>query len=376
MVGAVIVQGDEVIAEGHHARFGGDHAEVAALRVAGERAAGATMYVTLEPCAHVGKTPPCVDALIVAGVARVVIATRDPNPRAAGGADRLRRAGIAVTEGIEEEQARELNAPFFHAVGATRPWVTLKLAVSIDGAIADASGRSQWITGERARREVHRLRAGHDAVAVGIGTAMADDPSLTVRGVSAPRVAPRRVVFDRTARLSLRSQLVETARAQPTIVVAENPEPARAAALDRAGVAVLRASSILDALAQLRAREVQSLLVEGGARLAGALLEASVVDRLIIFRAPLLLGAGALNAFAYAPSMKLGDVSRLRIIEQRRFGDDTMTVYALRDAGRGTRDAEHPVGTAVSAAPAGETPAATETASASWSHPASRIPHP
>jgi len=208
--------------------------------------------------------------------------------------------------------------------------MTLKLAVSIDGAIADSNGRSQWITGERARREAHRLRAGADAVAVGIGTVLADDPSLTVRGVKAPRVAPRRIVFDRTARMPAGARLVETAHALPTIVVTETPEPARAAALERAGVDVLRATSLPDALAQLRARDIRSLLVEGGARLAGALLETAVVDRLIIFRAPLLLGAGALKAFAYAPSVELGDVSRLRIIEQRRFGEDTMTVYAVR----------------------------------------------
>ncbi|HEX6966645.1 MAG TPA: bifunctional diaminohydroxyphosphoribosylaminopyrimidine deaminase/5-amino-6-(5-phosphoribosylamino)uracil reductase RibD [Gemmatimonadaceae bacterium] len=334
MVGAVVVQGGEVIGAGYHARYGGDHAEVAALRQAGARARGATVYVTLEPCAHFGKTPPCADALIAAGVSRVVIAARDPNPTAAGGIERLRQAGIAVAVGIEEQAARELNGPFFHAFPATRPWITLKLAVAIDGAIADAQGRSQWITGARSRREVHRLRAGHDAIAVGIGTVLADDPSLTVRDVRAPRVAPRRVVFDRTARIPLDATLVRTAREIPTIVVTESASPDRVSALDRAGVEVVRADSLMDALTQLRAREIRSLLVEGGARLAGALLTHGAVDRMIIFRAPVLLGAGALNAFAFAPSLGLGEAPRLPILRQRRLGADTMTVYAIRDSER------------------------------------------
>ncbi|HET7564161.1 MAG TPA: bifunctional diaminohydroxyphosphoribosylaminopyrimidine deaminase/5-amino-6-(5-phosphoribosylamino)uracil reductase RibD [Gemmatimonadaceae bacterium] len=345
MVGAVVVQGDEVVGEGYHARFGGDHAEVAALRGAGARARGATVYVTLEPCAHFGKTPPCTDALIAARVSRVVIAARDPNPTAAGGTVRLQQAGIAVTEGIEERAARELNAPFFHAFPPTRPWITLKLAVSIDCAIADAQGRSRWITGTRSRREVHRLRAGHDAIAVGIGTVLADNPSLTVRESRAPRVPPYRVVFDRTARIPLDATLVRTAREVPTIVVTESAALDRMAALEHAGVQVIRSHSLEDALAQLRAREIRSLLVEGGARLAGALLTHDAVDRMIIFQAPVLLGAGALHAFAFAPSMGLSDQSRLPILTQRRLGEDTMTVYAVRDSGLGTRDSGPASGT-------------------------------
>jgi diaminohydroxyphosphoribosylaminopyrimidine deaminase/5-amino-6-(5-phosphoribosylamino)uracil reductase len=329
LVGAVVAHGDVVVGEGYHARYGGDHAEVAALRAAGDRARGATVYVTLEPCSHFGKTPPCVDALIAAGVARVVVAVRDPNPAAAGGLERLRQAGIAVAHGVEREQAWELNAPFFHALQSARPWVTLKLAVSIDGAIADAHGRSQWITGPRSRRYAHRLRAGHDAVAVGIGTVLADDPSLTVRGVRAPRLAPRRVVFDRGLRLPLDARLVQSAREVPTMIVTEATDPVRAAALERMGVEIVRAASMPDALVQLRARDIRSMLVEGGARLGGALLEHASVDRLIIFRAPLLLGAGALQAFAYAPPVGLGGAPRFPIVEQRRFGDDAMTVYAI-----------------------------------------------
>lgn len=327
MVGAVIVRGGVVVGEGFHAEYGGDHAEVAALRAAGERARGATVYVTLEPCSHVGKTPPCADALIAAGVSRVVIAVRDPHPLAGGGLDRLARAGIVVTTGVEAARAFELNAPFFHVLQAERPWVSLKLALSIDGAHADAQGRSRWVTGERARRETHRLRAGHDAVVVGIGTALADDPSLTVRGVRAPRVPPRRVIFDRHARLPLDSQLVRSARKVPTIVVAESPDATRAAALEHAGVRVLTAASLPDALVGLRQMEIQSMLVEGGARLAGAFLANAVVDRLIIFRAAIVLGAGAPQGLACAPPVALADAPRFPLVELRRMGEDIMAVY-------------------------------------------------
>jgi len=175
----------------------------------------ATIYVTLEPCAHTGKTPPCTDALVAARVARAVIAVRDPNPAAAGGVERLRDAGIEVAIGVEDGAARELNAPFFHSFVEQRPWITLKLAVSLDGALADATGHSRWVTGEDSRRLVHEMRAGSDAIGVGIGTALADDPSLTVRDAPAPRVPPLRVVFDRAARLPLDSVIVRTAHQVP-----------------------------------------------------------------------------------------------------------------------------------------------------------------
>jgi diaminohydroxyphosphoribosylaminopyrimidine deaminase/5-amino-6-(5-phosphoribosylamino)uracil reductase len=329
MVGAVVVRDGTIVGEGYHARYGEAHAEVAALRAAGELARGSTVYITLEPCAHHGKTPPCVDALIAAGVARVVIAARDPNPDASGGLDRLSAAGIQVATGIEESQARELNAPFFHAFASRRPWVMLKLAVSIDAAIADAAGRSQWITGPRSRRVVHHLRAGSDAVAVGLGTLLADDPSLTVRDAPAPRTPPRRVIFDRHARTPLDARVVRTARDVPTIIVAESPDPARARALEGAGIQIVSAPTVEAALEQLAREGVRSLLVEGGARLAGTLLEHALVHRLIIFQAPVLLGAGALGAFAFAPAMPVGDAPHLRVLERRTLGADTMTVYAL-----------------------------------------------
>ena len=328
MVGAVVVRDGVAVGKGFHAKFGEAHAEAAALADAGERARGATVYVTLEPCNHQGKTPPCVDALIAAGVKRVVAAVRDPGRESGGGADRLRAADISVDFGVEERAARELNAPFFFAAsGASRPWVTLKLAISLDGAIApgaNAVGAPRWLTGETARKHVHRLRAQHDAVAVGIGTALADDPQLTVRSGRRPRVAPLRVVFDRSARLPLGSRLVKTAKRTPVLVMTDQAEAAAVRALEAKGVAVESAPDIVPTLEVLRRRGVQSLLVEGGSVLSGALLAAKAVDRLVIFQAPVLLGPGALPAFG-----GVGGFERFTVIERREFGDDLMTVFGM-----------------------------------------------
>jgi diaminohydroxyphosphoribosylaminopyrimidine deaminase / 5-amino-6-(5-phosphoribosylamino)uracil reductase len=332
MVGAVVVRGGVVVGEGYHARYGGDHAEVAALRAAGPLARGATVYATLEPCSHFGKTPPCADALIAAGVSRVVAATLDPSPVARAGAERLRDAGIQVVTGVEERAARELNAPFFHAFGSDRPWITLKLALSIDGAITDATRTAGWLTGAESRREVHRLRAGTDAIAVGIGTALADDPELTVREAPPPRIPPRRVVFDSELQLPLSSRLVRTAREVPTTVVTTRPTQSaadRAPALEAAGVKVLKAESLGGALRALRADGIRSVLVEGGARLAGSLLRDGAVDRLIIFQAPVVLGPGSLSAFADTPGIAPPSGRRLEVINRATFGDDLMTVYSL-----------------------------------------------
>ena len=329
MVGAVVVRDGVVVGEGWHTRYGESHAELEALRSAGEAARGATVYVTLEPCGHLGKTPPCTEALLAAGVARVVAAIADPSPLATGGAQSLREAGVDVLLGVDEEAARELNAVFFHRHGSARSFVQLKLALSLDGALTDITRARGWLTGEEARREVHRLRAGADAIGVGIGTVRADDPLLTVRGVEVqPRVPPARVVFDTSARLPLGSRLVQTARQQPTIVVCWAPDPAHAAALEHAGVTLVHAASLSDALIALREAGIGSLLVEGGAALASSFLQEALVDRLIIFRAPLLLGGGALGAFAGLPPVPLAAAQRWRVIATRRFGDDEMTVYA------------------------------------------------
>ncbi len=336
MVGAVVVAGGEVVGEGYHARYGGAHAEVVALGNAGLRARGATMYVSLEPCAHRGKTPPCADAVIAAGIRRVVIAVRDPSDIARGGIAKLRAANIDVNINLEREAALELNAPFFNAHGGAdvscRPWITLKLALSADGGVADPSGRERWITGPESRLEVHRLRANADAIATGIGTVLADDPALTVRDVPPPRVPPRRVVFDSALRTPLTSALVRTARDIPTTLIARSGAPPQAVrALEAAGVDVRFAESLGDALRLIRAGGARSLFLECGPRLAGSFLAQSLVDRLVIFRAPVLLGQGALQAFAVSPPGFAAEPDRVRVVEERRFGDDVMTIYALKD---------------------------------------------
>jgi diaminohydroxyphosphoribosylaminopyrimidine deaminase/5-amino-6-(5-phosphoribosylamino)uracil reductase len=332
MVGAVVVRDGEIVGEGFHARYGEAHAEVNALSAAGDRARGATLYVSLEPCAHVGKTPPCTGAIIAAGIARVVAAVRDRSPLARGGVEALRAAGIAVDVGVERERALELNAPFFNAHASDRPWVTLKLAISADGAIADLTGAQRWITGVESRAEVHRMRADADAVAVGVGTVLGDDPSLTVRDAPPPRLAPRRVVFDSRLRTPMAANVVRTALETPTIFVASPDAPAeRRTALERAGAEVLVAAGLVDALTSLRRRDIRSLFCEGGARLAGSLLAARLVDRLAIFQSPMLIGPNRLGAFDFVPRGFEESLSTLRVVGRRAFGEDELTIYALRE---------------------------------------------
>ena len=341
MVGAVVVKDGAVVGEGWHARFGGMHAEVAALTAAGSAASGATLYVTLEPCNHSGKTPPCVDAILRADVRRVVYAISDPHTHAAGGATRLRENNVDMIANVCRAQASELNAPFFFAThGQPRPFVTLKLALSIDGAVADASGQPRQLTGRVSRRAVHALRREADAIAVGINTALVDDPALTVRDVSAPRITPVRVVFDRHARLPLHSQLVRTARDIPVWVVASSvateaatpqaraDQRERTARLEHAGVRVIASASLADVLGRLRTDEVRHLLVEGGAGLASAFIAAGCVDRLVILQAPVILGAGALPGFASLASAA-ADRLRLTLVHRRTMGDDLMSTYAV-----------------------------------------------
>jgi diaminohydroxyphosphoribosylaminopyrimidine deaminase / 5-amino-6-(5-phosphoribosylamino)uracil reductase len=296
-VGAVLVKDGVKIAEGHHERAGEDHAEIAALKAAGAKAEGATLFVSLEPCNHVGRTPPCTEAILAAKVARVVIGCADPNPHVAGGGnEKLRAAGVGVTVGMGEPEAKRLIAPWTKFVTTGLPYVTLKLALSLDGRIATRSGSSKWVTGPEARALVHALRARHDAVAIGIGTALADDPKLTVR--DAPGPSPLRVVFDTKLRLSPHSRLTETAPDVPTWVLASPDAPtANEEALTTRGVEVLRAPTAaegrLDVEACLRLlaeRGVVTLMVEGGAELAGSILAARLADELHAFVAPILLG--------------------------------------------------------------------------------------
>ena len=328
MVGAVVVAGDEIVGEGFHARFGAAHAETVALENAGKAAAGSTLYVTLEPCTHFGKTPPCVTAIIEAGISRVVIAASDPSPDASGGAHILESNGVDVSTGVLESAARELNAPFFHRFASDRPWVTLKLAVTMDGAVADSAGSSKWITGVASREEVHRLRAGSDAIAVGQGTLLADDPALTVRGAVTPRVPPARVIFASANDVPLSAAVFSSAGDAPTFVVTRAISAARRSDLSSRGVRVITAGSIAEALRELRETGIHSLLVEGGAGLAAELIEGGLVDRLVTFQAPVILGEGARGAFARVGSRAIGDPLRFRVVSRAFHGDDVMTVYA------------------------------------------------
>lgn len=298
LVGCVLVRAGEVAGEGRTAPPPGPHAEVVALRAAGDDARGATAYVTLEPCAHTGRTPPCTEALLSAGVARVVVAARDPHPLAAGGAERLREQGVEVTTGIAEDAARHQLRVFLHEVAHCRPFVTLKAAVSLDGRIAAADGSSQWLTGPAARARAHALRAEVDAILVGSGTALADDPRLTVRLGDATEAGaeppPLRVLLDGRGRVTGGHLLDGTA---PTLVVtAAGPEHPAAGRTNVDVVTVARNGGgrldLPSALALLHDRGVRHLLVEGGAAVAGDLARRGLVDELVIHLAPLLLGGG------------------------------------------------------------------------------------
>src|SRR3954471_12288991 len=328
LVGAVVLRDGELVGQGWHPEFGDRHAEAVALAGAGEKARGATMVVTLEPCSHQGKQPPCTQAIIHAGIRRVVAALRDPNPIAAGGSDELRTAGIEVELGASSEAAAAQNAMFLHGLrNPNRPFVALKLATTLNGRIADGFGRARWISGEPAREYVQWLRAGFGAIGVGGRTARFDDPSLTVRGPVRPRTAPRRIVFDSAADLSPQLTLVRTATETPTIaVVSSGADPGRIKRLEAAGVTVLTAGNLTLALTSLRQLGIESLLVEGGGQLAGALLAGGLVDRYYWLQAQLWLGDDAVPAIAGMPARDLDQAERWRVIERRALGDDTLMV--------------------------------------------------
>ena len=341
LVGAVVARGGRVLGEGFHAGPGLPHAEVAALRAAGDAARGATVVCTLEPCSHHGRTPPCTDALIAAGVARVVVGCRDPLERdRAGGAVTLTAAGVEVAfaDGPEEAACRGQNGPFMTWARLGRPEVTLKMATSLDGKIATATGESRWISGPEARALVHRWRAEQDAVAVGSGTALADDPLLTARDLPPGARQPLRVVFDGRAQLRAGSQLARTVSQGPVLVlVGLEAPPGRCATLERAGVEVAlvegrRGERITAGLAELARRGVQSLLVEGGAGLAAAMLGAGVVDRVAWVLAPMLIGGAAAPGAVGEPGVaRLADAARLRDVAVERVGEDVLLSGRLRD---------------------------------------------
>ena len=324
MVGCVLAQGDEIVGEGWHQRAGEPHAEVFALRAAGARARGASAYVTLDPCSHHGRTPPCADALIAAGVARVVVAGGDPNPKVAGaGIARLRAAGIQVETGLLEAEARALNRGFLARIERGRPWLRLKLAMSLDGRTALANGESKWITGEAARADVQRWRARAGAILTGSGTALADDPRLTAR-VTDGEVAPLlRVLLDRRLRTPAGFHLLDGSA--PTLVFhADDAHPdARFDAveceplpLDGAGL------SLPAALQRLAARGINEIQVEAGPTLGGALFEAGLVDELLLYVAPLLLGSDARPLLHLPALADMADRWRLQTIDACRLGPD------------------------------------------------------
>jgi diaminohydroxyphosphoribosylaminopyrimidine deaminase/5-amino-6-(5-phosphoribosylamino)uracil reductase len=304
MVGCVIVaESDEVVGEGYHTRYGAPHAEIEALQMAGPRARGATMFVTLEPCCHFGKTPPCTEAIVAAGIKRVIAAMADPFPQVAGGGlHALQNAGLEVASGLLETEARSLNAPYLKLLATGKPWVIGKWAMTLDGKLATSIGDSKWISSEASRAIVHQLRGRVDAVLVGRGTAEADDPLLTARPAGA-RVATR-IVLDSNASLPLTSQLVRTAREIPVVVAVAETAPAdRRNQLEAAGceVLVVSGSNSVDRLnallEELGKRRMTNLLVEGGSRLLGSLLDARAIDEAHVFIAPKLVG----GQHAYSP---------------------------------------------------------------------------
>jgi diaminohydroxyphosphoribosylaminopyrimidine deaminase / 5-amino-6-(5-phosphoribosylamino)uracil reductase len=336
-VGCILVNNDVVIGRGWTQPGGRPHAETAALSVAGESARGATAYVTLEPCCHHGKTPPCTDALIAAGVARVVVATSDPDDRVdGGGLAALEDAGIEVITGVLEDKARISNAGFFKAKRHGLPFIALKSATSMDGRIALKSGESQWISGEASRRYGHYLRATHDAIVVGSGTVVADNPSLTCRlpGYEGQaRLQPVRVVLDRRLRIDPECTLAQTAHETPTWVVTSTAADAdKVGTLESYGVLVLTAADPSDyafaraAASVLAERGLTRVLVEGGGQIAASFLHDGLIDRIYAIRAPMIIGGDGKPAMAGLELGQLSDAPRFQRVETRYFGPDILEI--------------------------------------------------
>ncbi|MEX0870268.1 MAG: bifunctional diaminohydroxyphosphoribosylaminopyrimidine deaminase/5-amino-6-(5-phosphoribosylamino)uracil reductase RibD [Aquisalimonadaceae bacterium] len=347
-VGCVLVRDGRIVGEGWHARAGEPHAEIHALRAAGADARGATAFVTLEPCSHHGRTPPCADALLEAGVSGVVAAMEDPNPKVAGqGLARLAAAGMNARSGLLAEQAEAVNVGFVSRMRRGRPWVRVKLAASLDGRTAMASGESRWITGDDARRDVHRLRAGSCAIVTGIGTVLADDPSLSVRDVAeADQVPPPlRVVLD--SGLKMPAAAAMFALPGSIVVVTASEDAERVHALERAGAEVVRVGSgaaggvdLNAVLALLAAREINDVLVEAGPVLAGAMLQAGLADELVLYQAPLFIGDAA-RPLVHLPGLdRLAQGIGLELIDVRRIGRDLRLTARPAERGAGP-EGEH-----------------------------------
>ncbi len=344
-VGCVIVRDGRVAARGWTREGGRPHAETEALRRAGDLAAGSTAYVTLEPCAHHGETPPCCEALARAGVARTVIACLDPDPRVDGaGAGALRDAGVVVDVGVGADAARELNAGYFLRATEGRPLVTLKLAGSVDGRIATRTGHSRWITGEAARAQAHALRARHDAVLVGGGTVIADDPRLTCRLPGLEGRSPIRIVVDGRLSFPLTAHVAASALTVPTwVITLPGADAGRREALADSGVEIVEVApdsagrpDLRQAMKGLGSLGLTRILVEGGGRIAGALVRGGLVDRVVWFRAPSLLGGDGTPAIAGFGVETVADAPALRRVESTVVGDDVMESYVVErpfDAG-------------------------------------------
>jgi diaminohydroxyphosphoribosylaminopyrimidine deaminase / 5-amino-6-(5-phosphoribosylamino)uracil reductase len=330
-VGAVVVRDGAVVGRGFHERAGGPHAETIALAEAGERARGATAYVTLEPCSHHGRTPPCADALVAAGVSRVVAAMADPNPLAGQGADRMRAAGVTVEIGLMEEESRELNIGFISRVARGRPWVRLKVAASLDGRTALAGGESQWITGAEARRDGHRWRARACAILTGIGTVKDDDPRLTVRDIATPR-QPLKVVVDSKLEVSPRAKLFESGTVLVAAAVADRDRIARLVDVGAEVIVMPNATGKVDLAAlmvELARRELNEVHVEAGTKLNGSLVAAGVVDELLVYLAPSLIGDSGRGMFNLPAPASLAERTCLAVRDVTRIGDDVRVIARL-----------------------------------------------
>lgn len=339
LVGCVIVNQGRVVGEGYHERYGGPHAEVNALRAAGAEARGATLYVTLEPCCHTGKTPPCADAVLQAGVSRVVMAVGDLNPKVAGGGlARLRGAGVEVRVGVCETEARRLNEAFLHYIRTQRPFVRLKCAVTLDGKIATRTGASRWITGGAAREWVHRIRHAADAVLVGSGTALQDDPQLTTRLPGGGGINPLRIVVDSRLRLPVSSQLALVAPDCRTLVATSELAPRdKQRQLEDQGVEILRLPSYADGRVDIQAlltvlgtRGVADLLVEGGATLSATLLQRRLVDKVTVLIAPKIIGGDGINVVAALGVDTMADALQLYGMTSQSVGEDVMLETYLK----------------------------------------------